>query len=165
MSRHRGLAASPGFSAAAGWHRIARPTGLLAVAAGLAALLFCCTVPTPTLNIDASVDGDQLIVTGTTNLPDGAWIDVRLCNPANGEAIQCLDARPSVQRGSFTASLDLATLPAGDGVVFAWFLADDRQPAVSARFGSDGEGLSGPQRKDNSDGIAFLEDTAEVAIP
>lgn len=113
---------------------------------------------TAVMSVDGSIEGTTLTVRGTTDLPDGSlvWVGAHhedLWQIADGNEAITVD-------GSFATVLDLDRWPNGPISVNASFsLRDDQPPEAIERFGADGEHLSGPGVRWDSDGPYLLATT------
>mgnify|MGYP003350348568 CR=1 FL=1 len=103
-----------------------------------------------TITPRVTVEGKTIRVEGATSLPDGAvigyyyWHSDEAVNDRN-------DSHPgtaTVRHGRFGFTTDLSDWPEGDVTLLAEFAVGgdwEQPPEVVARFGSQGEHLSGPQ--------------------
>jgi hypothetical protein len=116
-----------------------------------------------TLSISHTIEIRVLNASGSTNLPDGAFVDVRVIRLESGDAPATEQgAGPSpfakVRAGAFAATVDLSTWPAGTVELLGLFEIDSAQPSsIVAAYGADGERLDGPAVVDSMSDGRYLE--------
>lgn len=134
---------------------------------------------TAKMELDSTVDGRTITVRGTTDLPDGAIVDVQLTQideweheTADGVAPDVetspwvLYEEATVRDGRFNTTFQPDGWPAGRGGVAAYFSVDTFQPSmVVDRFGSSGENLRGPDVSDQDGYGPTLEVYRVIALP
>lgn len=130
--------------------------------------LSACGGPTYRLSAEATQQGPELAVSGTSNLPEQALILVALVDP---KAPHEQDHDVIVQQfallknGAFTTRLKpLKPLPAGRYQLRLRFSPDSYSPdqaTVQAAVGPKGEKLSGPQVVDDGN-VKMLITTQEI---
>ena len=114
------------------------------------------------MQMTSRVDGRTLRVTGTTDLPDGAFIDWYLWRDPNGNG-DWPSGHATVQSGAFSIDADLAGLPAGRATADVSFSCDwgSTQPKqVTDIVGEHCEHLAGEQVYVDSPG-----DPKQLAVP
>jgi len=102
----------------------------------------------PQLCLSASVDRDQLTISGTTSLPDGAVVEVWAEDGGTtyGEHWQTDQASAAVSGGAFSYVFDLSGWGAGTVTAHAEFWVGPGQPSdVVHRYGDNGQNLVGPE--------------------
>ena len=123
------------------------------------------------ISLSASVEGRAITLSGTTNLPDGSLIELRLFQLDNWNASQAagsgsdpttspwvLSMEVTVKGGAFSALSLVPTWPSGKVVGVADFWMDSLQPPEAlARYGPDGQSMNGPDVVDSDDGSRLLE--------
>lgn len=127
------------------------------------------------LDIKPTVTGRTVHVEGTTDLPDGAVIVIRLTQLDEWE--RSLDTgsedpmswahidEVTVAGGRFELTAHVDDWPAGHALADAYFQVDGTQPqAVTDRFGRDGSGLNGPDVYDDT-GYKSLVVEREFTLP
>ncbi len=140
-------------------HRRA-PLRLVGVLVG-AALLQSCGPANATLSLEPCVTGTELVVAGSTDLPDGTLVSVVVSRQFQDFV---RDDVPVVD-GRYERRLSLAVIPPGDLSVKATVEPGAHQPdATTARIGITGESLSGPQL-DIGQGYPRLLVYTTVAVP
>ena len=104
---------------------------------------------------NARVDGSSVTVSGTTNLPDGAFIDYDVSNAEHG--VPFVDGRAVVSNGQFSFVADASSLPAGKADVWLWFeVGPTTQPLpVVLTYGPGGERLAGDHVSYDSGGYLW----------
>lgn len=139
------------------------------------AVVSCNGAPPTTLSISHTIENRVLDVTGSTNLPDGAVIDVRLVQ------LESFDAAASDQRGStiplvrdrfakvgagaYAVSVDLSSWPAGTVELLGIFRIDSSQPtSIVAAYGANGERLSGESLIESTSDGRYLEVSDQFAL-
>jgi hypothetical protein len=134
---------------------------------------------TASLDLSATADGGTVVVHGTTDLPDGVVIDVRVVQVDewerdNDDGVAAdpetspwvIDGQAVVEDGAFDLTLAIDDWPGGRGGAAAYFFVDSRQPAdVVDRFGVDGSGLRGPEAVEYPDFGTALEVHRSFEIP
>jgi hypothetical protein len=134
---------------------------------------------TASLDLSATADGGTVVVHGTTDLPDGVVIDVRVVQldeweRENDDGVAAdaetspwvIDGQAVVEDGAFDLTLSIDEWPGGSGGAAAYFFVDSRQPAdVVERFGVDGSGLRGPEAVEYPDYGTALEVHRSFEIP
>ena len=97
----------------------------------------------------ATAVDSQLVITGTTDLPDDTVLQVSAWMPDDGGPSSYQDVRVSNGRIHSTASI--SSWPAGDITVSISFAVGPYQPTeVTEVYGDDGERLTGPHVIDDS---------------
>lgn len=150
-----------------------RPTASLAFSISLV-LLGCTQAATPTtasldarLDIAAALDNGTVMVSGSTNLPDGALIFVYVSHD-QGLPFDSEKHVPVVE-GRYEVSVDVTRWPSGLAHASATFMIDDgkRQPShVLAVVGRNGEWLTGPQARDTEYGYRLVGSEAiDIPLP
>jgi hypothetical protein len=99
----------------------------------------------PEFCVSVAQGGELATVSGRTTLPDGALVDLQEGGMISDTGMD----RPSSQRvavanGQFEATFDLSRRSAGSFMATAEVRMSGQPPAVIARYGSTGQGLSGP---------------------
>jgi hypothetical protein len=142
-----------------------RLTTMAALSIGVV-LLGCTQSASPTvaalldarLDIAGSVDGGTVVISGSTNLPDGALIFVYVAHDVEALPFDSENHVPVVD-GRYEVSVDVARWPPGVTHASATFLIDDvrAQPShVLAVVGANGERLAGPQTRDTEYGYRLV---------
>lgn len=130
-------------------------------------------------DLSVRVEGGRATVDGTTNLPDGSFVDVVLVqeagydrqvaagiDPVVGISQWVLDAYTPVREGHVAASFDIRAWPQGDAVAWLYFWLDDTQPPTTiARYGHDGSGLRGPDVVHLADRGNTLQVSSRFSVP
>lgn len=116
------------------------------------------------LATQARVRDGELVVTGTTNLPDGVVLDWWVSSSSGVEALP--EGSVVVQDGAFAFSVPAGSWVATRAEVTTEFtVGADGQPAwVSDRFGSQGERMIGPDVYEDS-GDKYLSVTVRAELP
>lgn len=124
-------------------------TGLAALAA-----IWFFLGETVSLTLEPEINGDTLIVKGTTDLPDGALITYEVTSNKPRQTLEetsrfRYEGSARVKDGRYAAEVDLSDWPQGSIRIWAAFQAMRRntveQPeAILERFGEMGEKLRGP---------------------
>jgi hypothetical protein len=111
------------------------------------------------MSLSATVDGPNIAVHGTTDLPDGAVVTVELVQrdeyrraaeiaqstPPPGESPWVKIEDVVVRGGGFDVTFGRGDWPPGEAGAGGFFWIDDRQPsAVVERFGDEGGRMNGP---------------------
>ncbi len=137
----------------------ARPSRLIVI---LALAAGCSGLPgrnAPVLEASAAIDGDRLVVQGSTDLPDGAQVNIQTCHES--EAAHKTDREPryctyddvTVRGGSFRETIPIGDWPPGRIDVWTSLQPHALQPpGVVERWGETGERLSGPGVEDADEG-------------
>lgn len=127
--------------------------------------------------LDVTVDDGAATVAGSTDLPDGSLVTVRVYQAdewrragAEGRSEQTFpwirDQDVTVDDGSFIATFDISGWPSGSGAAMALFWVDPAQPdSVRERFGNDGENLRGIGVGKFEDGTPRFRAHFTFAIP
>lgn len=135
-------------------------------AMGLVALLLAgCAGNDTQLAFTAQMQGQRLVVEGTTSLPDEAPLLVELNKPPDLYPI--VDATAIVKKGRFSAVLPLApTIAEGPYAVRVFFSPRARawSPRVKDAVGPHGERMRGPLVRQDSAGDKILERLEPVWI-
>ena len=128
-------------------------------------LLGCTQAATPTiasldarLDIAFELDSGTVMVSGSTNLPDGALIFVYVWHDVESLPFDSENHVPVVD-GRYEVSVDVTRWPSGLAHASATFLIDDEeaQPShVLAVVGRNGEWLGGPQARDREYGYRLV---------
>ena len=102
----------------------------------------------------------QLVVSGETTLPDGAFVTVAVAGSETTVFDPHSELRVMVNGGKFQATFDLSRRPTGPVTVFATLQMAGQPAAVVQAYGADGHALSGPATlADGSDGGRSLQVT------
>lgn len=119
--------------------------------------------PSVMLTVEARTEGDVLLVSGQTDLPDGARIHVAAWHD---ELLPLgVYSTATVADGRYGAQVELERWPRGSVHVFVSFGVDERQPpSVIERFGRNGERLQGPAVHEDSDGFRTLQGSNTVFL-
>ena len=152
--------------------------GVAAAAALIAGPRFVAGInATATMSLSATVEGDSVMIDGTTDLPDGAQVSVEALQldewvRANDAGIQPAGSpwaryeTATVQGGGFSATIPLTDWPAGRGQAVAYFWMDSTQPEAAVdRFGRTGDRLRGPEVVADPDYGPILEVQVPFSIP
>ena len=103
----------------------------------------------PHLLIESHLVNGELVVQGTTDLPDGALLQYNVWHARDD--IEGDYGELSVSDGRFDFKTDVSRWPAGEVKVQVAFSAGPFQPEpVIAEFGVHGEKLGGPHVEDDS---------------
>ena len=132
---------------------------------------------TASISLATEVNGRSVTVTGSTDLPEGAIVDVLLVQQdaydrsvaqGGGATVDSPWVRyvpVPVHDGRFAASFDVSPWPSGRAYAMADFWMDPNQPAAAVdRFGLDGSGLRGPDVVATSDRGPELQVTSHFAL-
>lgn len=168
------------------WEDIEMKKALLWIGGAFAAVvLFNALMPKHPveLTLDASLQGSELVVQGTTSLPDGALISYEVTgrgkNTSNYPGVQGLDDSPGfvfegtvpVKDGRYRGAVDFSHLPGQEAVekIGVWVAfqtllgASAKQPdAIVEEFGQMGEKLTG-SNVTKAGALKRVELTATVA--
>jgi hypothetical protein len=138
-----------------------------------ATVLACQEPATATLSVEPRLDGRELTIVVTSDLPDGTRIEWEAWNGAEADTTDLAAlAKAHSTRGSAKlaagraeVSVDLTGWPAGE--TFAWaafYPTADQPPETLSRVGAEGERLHGPGVQDCS-GSPCLIDWKTVDLP
>jgi hypothetical protein len=125
------------------------------------------------------VAGDAVAVSATTDLPDGTLVALEVYHvdeyrrsisggsPAEAESNPWVEYQyVVVAGGAFGADFEIGHWPAGQGRAVAYVSMDLQPPAVTDRFGAEGEKLTGPHvRRDSQGGGLLLEFEQDFDVP
>lgn len=132
------------------------------------AIAACNGGPATTLSISHTLESRVVTIGGSTNLPDGAFIDIRLIQQEAFDAAASdggantsplvVDRFARVSGGTYAASVDLSSWPAGAVELLGIFKIDSSQPSpVVAAYGQNGERLNGPALVNSASDGRYLE--------
>lgn len=139
-----------------GWQHLGAGLGMVAAGAALAMTVGCAGEPTTVaLEMNARLEGNSLLIDGTTDLPDGALLVYEVRHERYGHDPETpldmifTEGSLAVAGGNFAATVDLALFDPGELQVWVAFQIklprNGEQPSdIRARFGDRGERLSGP---------------------
>ena len=100
---------------------------------------------TVTLSGQSSIEGDEISITGQTNLPDGAWLIFAVYSVAHPQTRWTDYMR--IRDGHFSAQVGIRDWPSGNietDIHFETMLPDCEQPAiVLLKYGAKGERMKG----------------------
>jgi hypothetical protein len=99
-----------------------------------------------------SVSGRGVEVSGDTDLPDGARMDLTAVQGCTSTPCNKQTASAVVSRGRYTANFGLTDWPAGTHYLWVEFHPDrDQSAAVREKYGADGSKMSGPRVRPRAD--------------
>ena len=124
------------------------------------------------------VAGDMVAVRATTDLPDGTLVALEVYHvdeyrksisagsPIEAESNPWVEYQyVEVAGGAFGADFDIGHWPAGRGRAVAFVSMDLQPPAVTDRFGAEGEKLTGPHVSRDPAGGLQLEFEQDFDVP
>jgi hypothetical protein len=119
------------------------------------------------LDIAAAFDGGTVVVTGSSNLPDGALIFVYVWHPDESLQLDSENLVPLVG-GRYEVAVDVTGWPSGVAHASAAFLLDGYGPQPShvlVVVGAFGERLAGPHARDGEYGYRLVQsDIVDVPL-
>jgi hypothetical protein len=121
----------------------------------------------PQLCVNAAVTQNNLVVTGTTSLPDGAIIEISVEESVGVRYWSSGTVDVTAAGGSFGRTFDVSSWSSGTAIVTARFAVTVDQPqAIIDRYHADGSGLSGPDVRPGyrGGGSAVVEMTTQVYV-
>jgi hypothetical protein len=121
----------------------------------------------PQLCLNATANQGNLVVTGTTSLPDGSIIELSVEESLGFQYWTTGPVDVTVADGAYSGSFDVSAWASGTAVVTARFVVSVDQPqSIVDRYHGDGSGLSGPDVRPNyrGGGSAVVEMTTQVYV-
>ena len=120
-----------------------------ALMAALTLMPFGAQADTPgravTISGQSVIEGDEISITGQTNLPDGAWLIFAVYSVAHPQTRWTDYMR--IKDGHFSARVGIKDWPSGDietDIHFETMLPEREQPAiVMQKYGAKGERMKG----------------------
>jgi hypothetical protein len=100
-----------------------------------------------TLTVNAKQQAQQVLVSGTTNLPDGALLEYRLSTAVGTTPAKDAPGTATVSGGAYSVSVDVSGWPNGSMDVWVAFKCDstEGQPdAIVAQYGTLCSRVAGP---------------------